>query len=166
VLSILYLPDRRTMGCLAGVLTCEKDPPTLHTIQPPYSQFMVKAPPPSVECLLYALLFVCFHVFWKQQPFTPLLRDAWWYNDADPQTGNNLELFLCVRLRLCPFILLCVVESVCECLWNNCANCCVKIALRWRGSTDQSGVICSVRPCAACCWYRAHQTSCFSLSSR
>lgn len=99
-----------------------KGPPTVHTIRPLYSQFRLKAPlppPNSAERLLYALLFVCFHVFWKQQPFTPLLCDAGWYNDAGPQTGNNLELWkkkspsVCVSVCVCVCVCLCVCVSVC-----------------------------------------------------
>ena len=111
-----------------------KGPPTVHTIQPLYSQFMVKDPP-CTECLLCALLFVCFHVFWKHQPFTPLLCDAGWYNDAAPQTGNNLEVFF-FFLRVCACVFVSLCSCVCLYVWNNCANCCVKIVLCLRETGD------------------------------
>lgn len=108
-----------------------KGPPTVHTIQPLYSQFMVKDPPAlNASCMHYYLsVFMCFS---KHQPFTPLLCDAWWYNDAGPQTGNNLNLFffflLSTSLSLC--VAVCVRSSVLSFyVWNNCANCCVKMAL-------------------------------------
>lgn len=106
-----------------------KGPPTVHTIQPLYSQFMVKKkkkekrPPlflhPRAECCLCAPLFVCFHVFWKHQPFAPLVCDAWWYNDAGPQTGNNLRLFfppLCACVCVFVFVSLCSQVAVFVCM--------------------------------------------------
>lgn len=106
--------------------------------------------PPCAQCLLYALLFVCFHVFWKHQPFTPLLCDAWWYNDAGPQTGNNLDLSVCVCVFVSLCCCVCVITPACLYVWNNCANCCVKIALCWRETRDESRVICSGETRGAC----------------
>lgn len=114
--GVLHLPDRRTIGRLAGVLTCEKDPQTLHTIQPLYSRFTVKdrPHPHCAERLLCALLFVCFHVFWKQQTIhtSPLLM----------RVGRMMQIlkqetsFVCVCVFLWRFVLLCVAESACVCI--------------------------------------------------
>lgn len=117
-----------------------KGPPTLHTIQPPLLSIHGKRPP-WAECLLCAPLFVCFGVFWKQQPFTPLFCDASWYNDADPPTGNNLEPFLCVFV---PFFVAVCESTVLIALWN--------YSSAKGGGKDHGGVICSMNPGDARCW--------------
>lgn len=96
-----------------------KGPPTLHTIQPLYSQFMVKDPPAlNASCVHHYLsVFMCFENN-NHSHLSCVMHGG--IMMRGPQTGNDLELFffsVCASLFLC--VAVCVLGvCVCVCMYE------------------------------------------------